>query len=117
MTIRLEEYEHEDGHSPYGAWFNRLSATYAAKVSVAVLRLAQGNTSAIKWFEGIGELRIDWGPGLRVYLIQDGDTLIVLFGGGTKATQRKDIAQAKVLLKEYKARKRAPGPAAGKRKR
>lgn len=117
MTIRLEEYEREDGHSPYGDWFNHLSAAYAAKVSVAVLRLAQGNTSGIKWFEGLGELRIDWGPGLRVYLVQDGDTLIVLFGGGTKATQRKDIAQAKVLLEEYKVRKRALGATAGKRKR
>lgn len=117
MTIRVEEYEREDGQSPYGDWFNRLNAAYAAKVSVAVLRLAQGNTSGIKWFDGLGELRIDWGPGLRVYLVQDGDTLIVLFGGGTKASQRKDITQAKVLLDEYKARKRALGAAAGKRKR
>lgn len=71
------------------------------------MRLERGNTSAIKWFAGIGELRIDWGPGYRVYLARDGATLVVLFGGGTKATQRRDIDRAKVLHAEYKARKRA----------
>lgn len=59
MTIELEEYEREDGCSPYGDWFSRLGAAYAAKVSVAVMRLSQGNTSGIKWFDGLGELRID----------------------------------------------------------
>ncbi len=64
-----------------------------------------GNTSAIKWFDGIGEYRIDWGPSYRIYLAKDGDTLIVLFGGGTKKTQPKDIETAKALHTEYKARK------------
>ena len=41
-----------------------------------------GNTSNIKWFEGIGELKIDWGPGYRIYLAKDGETLIVLLGEG-----------------------------------
>lgn len=71
------------------------------------MRLSHGNTSSIKWFEGLGEVRIDWGPGLRVYLAQDGDALIVLFGGGTKISQAKDVARAKSLLIEFKTRKRA----------
>lgn len=87
----------------------------AAKVATAMMRLGLGNTSAIKWFEGIGEVRIDWGPGYRIYLAKDGDTLIMLFGGGTKSTQRKDIVQAKALHAEYKARKR--GVTGSKRKR
>ena len=107
MTLRLEEYLRDDGRSPYRDWFDRLDATHAAKVSVAVLRLSQGNTSSIKWFEGLGELRIDWGPGVRVYLARDGDALVVLFGGGSKATQSKDVLRAKTLLLEYKSRKRA----------
>jgi putative addiction module killer protein len=107
MTIRIEEYLRDDGRSPYRVWFDRLDATHAAKVSVAVLRLSQGNTSSIKWFEGLGELRIDWGPGIRVYLARDGDALVVLFGGGSKATQSKDVLRAKALLLEYKSRKRA----------
>ena len=107
MSIRVEEYLREDGTAPYGDWFNALDAQAAAKVAVAKLRMEMGNTSNIKWFQGIGEYRIDWGPGYRVYLAQDGETLIVLFGGGTKKSQPKDIETAKALHAEYKARKKA----------
>jgi putative addiction module killer protein len=68
--------------------------------------LELGHTSAIKWFGGIGEYRIDWGPGYRIYLAQDGKQLIVLFGGGTKQRQETDIAHAQALHNEYKARKK-----------
>ena len=105
MTIRVEEYLRENGHCPFGAWFEGLSAMHAAKVAVALMRLSQGNTSSIKWFDGLGELRIDWGPGLRVYLAKTGDSLVVLFGGGSKATQRRDVAEAKALLMEFRARR------------
>lgn len=105
--IRLEEYLREGGDSPYRKWFDRLNAVAAAKVATALVRLEMGNTSSIKWFAGIGEVRIQWGPGYRVYLARDGDTLMVLFGGGTKATQQADVAKAKVLHAEYKVRKRA----------
>lgn len=54
----------------------------------------------------MGEYVIDWGPGYRIYLAKDGSTLIVLFGGGTKRGQRRDIDRAKELLAEYKARKK-----------
>lgn len=74
---------------------------------MATVRLSLGNTSNIKWFGGIGECIINWGPGYRVYLAKDGDSLIVLFGGGTKARQSADIARAKTLHAEYKARKAA----------
>ena len=66
-----------------------------------------GNTSSVKWFDGIGEYIIDWGPGYRLYLAKDGDALIVLFGGGTKRGQQRDIDRAKELFAEYKARKKA----------
>jgi putative addiction module killer protein len=80
--------------------------------------VASGNTSSIKWFSGLGEIRIDWGPGFRVYLAKDGDALIVLFGGGTKASQSKDIERAKELLADYKTRKRVhTDRQRGKRKR
>jgi putative addiction module killer protein len=68
-----------------------------------------GNTSNVKWFSGIGEYRIDWGPGYRVYLAKDGEALIVLYGGGTKKSQPKDIERALSLHAEYKARKAAAG--------
>ncbi len=55
---------------------------------------------------GVSEYRIDFGPGYRVYLGKDGDTLIILLGGGTKKRQQKDIEAAQALWREYKQRKR-----------
>lgn len=107
MSIRVVEYIQEDGFSPYAEWFDDLDVQAAAKVSSAKARMATGITSSIKWFDGIGEYRIDWGPGYRIYLAKDGDKLIVLFGGGTKKQQDKDIAKALILHSEYKARKKA----------
>jgi putative addiction module killer protein len=107
MMIRVEEYEREDGSSPFRQWFDHLDSPAAAKVTTAMTRLALGNTSNVKWFEGIGEYVINWGPGYRVYLAKDGSALIVLFTGGTKHRQRADIERAIALHAEYKARKRA----------
>ena len=105
--MQIKEYVREDGSIPFNKWFNRLDAQAAAKVVVAIARLEQGNSSNIKWFKGLGEHRINWGAGYRIYLVQEGDKLIVLFGGGTKRSQRKDIDKAINLLREYKSRKKA----------
>ena len=115
--IRIEEYVREDGSVPYRAWFDGLDAQAAAKVVVALVRLSLGNTSNVKWFSGIGEYVLNWGPGYRVYLAKDGEALIVLLGGGTKSRQDADIERAKALHAEYKSRKargaRANPPAGG----
>lgn len=105
--IRVEEYLREDGSSPYQSWFKSLDVHAAVKVTTAKLRLELGNTSNVKWFDGIGEYIIDWGPGYRIYLAKDDDQLIVLFGGGTKRRQQRDVDRAKTLHAEYKARKKA----------
>ena len=107
MAFKVEEYIREDASNPYAKWFNRLDAQAAAKVTIAKLRMEMGNISNIKWFDGLGEYVINWGPGYRIYLAKEGETLIILFGGGTKNRQQKDIDQAKVLLTEYKSRKYA----------
>ncbi len=107
MNIKLEEYLREDGANPYKTWFDELDAQAAAKVTVAKTRLSLGNTSSIEWFRGIGEYKIDWGPGYRIYLAKEGETLIILFGGSTKKGQQKAIDQAVSLHEEYKARKKA----------
>ncbi len=107
MKRRLEEYVREDGSNPYQKWFNGLDAQAAAKVTVAKARLELGNTSNLEWFRGIGEYKIDWGPGFRIYLAKEGDALIILFGGSTKKDQQKAIDQAVALHDEYKARKKA----------
>ena len=107
MKIKLEEYVRYDGASPYQTWFDGLDAQAAAKVTVAKTRLELGNTSNVEWFRGIGEYKIDWGPGYRIYLAKDGEQLIILFGGSTKKEQQKAIDLAVLLHIEYKARKKA----------
>jgi putative addiction module killer protein len=113
MTIRVDEYLREDGSCSYKAWFDGLDARAAAKVTTAKFRLELGNTSSVKWFDGLGEYIIDWGPGYRLYLVKDGDALIVLFGGGTERGQQRDIDRAKALFAEYKARNKALNRKAG----
>lgn len=105
MTLQVLELLREDGTSPYAEWFDRLDAAAATKVTTAKVRLEQGNLSNVKWLRGIGEYRIDWGPGYRIYLAKDGLKIIVLLGGGTKKGQQKDIERAVVLWEDYKRRK------------
>lgn len=102
--MRIREYIKDDGSIPFKRWFDSLNYQAAAKVSVALTRLELGHTSSIKWFSGLGEYKIDWGPGYRIYLVKDGDDLIVLLGGGTKKRQQQDIAKAKQILREFKSR-------------
>lgn len=109
MTWEVEEYIPADGSIPYRDRFDRLHAQAAAKVATAVLRMEMGNTSSVKWFDGIGDYRIDWGPGYRIYLAKDGKKLILLFTGGTKASQRSDINRAIQLKDDYRARKARMG--------
>jgi putative addiction module killer protein len=106
--MRVEEDVRPDGSSPYAECFDSLDTQAAAKVTTAKLRMELGKTSNVKWFAGIGEYVIDWGPGYRIYLGKDGESLIVLFGGGTKRRQQSDIDRAKALHAEYKARKAPP---------
>jgi putative addiction module killer protein len=105
MSYKVEEYLREDGTSPYEEWFMRLDTVAATKITIVKLKMEQGNLSNVKWFGGIGEYRLDWGPGYRVYIGKDGDRLIILLGGGTKKGQQKDIDEAAAIWKEYKERK------------
>ena len=102
----VQEYVREDGTCPFRSWFDDLDVQASAKVATAIIRMELGNLSNVKWIGGgLGEYRIDWGPGFRLYLTQDGDQLVILFVGGTKKRQQTDIRQASALLVEYKARK------------
>jgi putative addiction module killer protein len=109
-VIRVVEYIRLDGSNPFRGWFDDLDAQAAAKVATATFRLELGNISNVKWIGTIGEYRIDWGPGYRLYLGRDGEALIILLVGGTKKRQQADIARAKDLFAEYKARKAATLP-------
>jgi putative addiction module killer protein len=103
--IEIVECLNAQGKSPYKQWFDALDPQAAAIVTVAVERLADGNTSRVKSIgEGAAEVRIDRGPGYRIYFGWDGKTLVVLLGGGTKRRQQRDIAEALALWRAYKAR-------------
>lgn len=105
--IDTKEYLDANGHSPYAAWFDELDARAAAKVSVYVTRMSNGNMSRVEGVgSGVYECKIDFGPGYRVYFGKDGDKLIILLGGGTKKRQSNDIKEAQALWEEYKQRKR-----------
>lgn len=106
-VLELRYYLTGDGKSPFESWFDGLDAAAAAKVSVALVRLGQGNTSNTKAVgEGVLEYRIDWGPGYRIYLGRDGAALVILLTGGTKQRQQRDIERAKELWVDYRRRRK-----------
>jgi putative addiction module killer protein len=77
-------------------------------VTVAIERLSDGNISNVKSIgEGAAELKINRGPGYRVYFGWDGKTLVILLGGGIKRKQQSDIESALRRWRDYKKRKRA----------
>lgn len=108
--LEVREYVDARGRNPFARWFNRLDTHAAARVTTALYRLEQGNLSNAKGVGGgVIEYRIDFGPGYRVYFGRDGDALIVLLGGGTKARQQRDIEAANKRWQEYRQRKRQEG--------
>jgi len=87
-ALTVVEYVRENGSNPYRAWFDRLHAQAAAKVAIAVTRLELGNTSRVKAIGIVGEYRIDWGPGYRIYLGRDGEALIILLAAARSSVSR-----------------------------
>jgi putative addiction module killer protein len=80
----------------FAAWFRNLRDPRArARIQVRIDRLSLGNPGDAKPVgDGVSELRIDYGPGYRVYFLRRGDTVIVLLAGGDKRTQARDIGTA-----------------------
>ena len=80
----------------YSEWFSGLRDRQAkARIDIRIRRLSTGNPGDVKPVgQGVSELRVDYGPGYRVYFIQQGKTLIILLAGGDKETQERDIKTA-----------------------
>jgi len=105
--VEVVEYENEEGNHPFSEWFMGLDTTAALKVRTAIARMEHGNFGDVKPVgEGVSERRIDFGPGYRLYFGKDGETLVILLGGGTKKRQDRDVEAAKKHWRMYKARKR-----------
>jgi putative addiction module killer protein len=86
----------------YAQWFLSLGDRQArARIDVRIRRLSLGNSGDVKPVgDGVSELRIDYGPGYRVYFVQRGQTLVILLAGGDKHTQDQDIKTARELAKK-----------------
>ena len=86
----------------YEQWFANLRDRVArTRIDIRIRRLSLGNYGDVKPVgEGVSEMRIDYGPGYRVYFVQRGQTLVVLLAGGDKSTQDRDISTALALARE-----------------
>lgn len=106
----IREYVNAAGISPFAKWRDRLDPTTKARIDVQIFSLEAGNFSAAKGAgAGIFELRLDFGPGYRVYFGKDGDAFVILLGGGTKKRQSADIEAAHALWQEYKRSRQKRG--------
>lgn len=105
--IAVQEYVTENGFCPFSRWLENLSdITARAKIRVRINRVRLGNFGDCKGVgDGIQELRIDFGPGYRVYFYKDGLKLVLLLCGGDKKSQARDIKNAIQYLLDYKRRK------------
>jgi putative addiction module killer protein len=100
--IEFTEYLDANGTSPFAKWFDDLDAVAAAKVRVYMTRVELGNYSNVEPIgEGLSEIKIDFGPGYRVYFRREKEILLLLLGGSSKKGQQKAIEAAKLAWKSY----------------
>ena len=85
----------------YARWFRRLRDRQArVRIDNRIRRLSLGNPGDVRPVgEGVSEIRVNYGPGYRVYYVQRGETLIVLLAGGDKDSQERDIRRALELAR------------------
>ncbi len=103
-TIQL--YVTDEGQTPFAEWLDRLRDRLArAQIERRLARIQLGLLGDAKSVgSGVSELRIDSGPGYRVYFAQAGQTVVLLLCGGDKRSQAADIAKAKVYWADYQER-------------
>lgn len=103
--IRVDIYATEKGSKPLMDWLNPLKDLKAqAAIFKRLRRLELGNFGDFKYFDHILELRIDYGPGYRIYCGKKENTWVVLLVGGTKRTQSEDIRTAQEYWKDWQKR-------------
>ena len=104
--IELRRYQLADQSTPITDWLQALRDVRArAQIEVRLRRVSAGNFGDCKTAgEGVSELRVDIGPGYRVYYARHGQTLVILLCGGDKASQQNDIICAKDYWADWKRR-------------
>jgi putative addiction module killer protein len=95
VSVEVRQTEH------YAKWFAKLRDRQArARIDVRIRRLSLGNPGDVRGVgEGVAELRVDYGPGYRVYFKRHSEQLVILLAGGNKRTQARDIEVAKELAR------------------
>src|SRR3989337_4208374 len=103
----IEYYLTVTNKKPFKEWMDGLDINTRAKIRIRLDRVRLGNLGKNRHVgEGVHELKIDHGPGYRVYYALNGKTVVLLLLGGDKSTQEKDILQAKTYWEDYKGRVR-----------
>ena len=98
-------YANPNGVEPFVAWLKGLrDPSVRRRILMRLRRVEQGNYGDYRSVQdGVYELRFQFGPGYRVYFGEDGNTVVVILGGGDKSTQSRDIDNAKACWKEYQS--------------
>jgi putative addiction module killer protein len=109
-VIELRRYQTRTGRDVFGQWLAGLNDNRTrAKIIARIDRLQAGNFGDCRSLRGgLFELRIDWGPGYRVYYATIGRTCVLLLCGGDKRKQSSDIKRAGAHLRDYLERTRTP---------
>jgi putative addiction module killer protein len=105
-VVEIRHYVSRAGRDIFDHWLTKLGDVRAqAKIAVRINRIAAGNFGDCKSFGlGLFELRVDWGPGYRVYYSRIGSACVLLLCGGDKRKQAADIVRARQYLQDYKDR-------------
>jgi putative addiction module killer protein len=107
MTVyQIRYYQTADARQPFTEWLSGLDDRQArARIQARIARVAVGNLGDVEPVgSGVLELRVDWGPGYRVYFARIGQVMVLLLCGGDKRKQPRDIERAKTYFEDYKVR-------------
>jgi len=108
-VIEIRRYLTRAGKDLIGDWLGGVDARVRARIAARIDRLSLGNFGDCNSLrEGVSELRIDWGPGYRMYYAMLGRTCVLLLCGGDKRKQASDVNRAIECLHDYKERTRKP---------
>jgi putative addiction module killer protein len=102
----IQNYQTANGKNLFSEWLNSLRDSRAkAKIRAKLNQVRLGNLGDCSFVgEGVCELRIDYGPGYRIYFVQIGPIIVLLLCGGDKSTQEQDIRKAIKYWRDYESR-------------
>lgn len=100
-------YHDEQGRAPFASWLGRLNDPTRARVLMRLDIVERGSLGKTRSLGGgVQEMKIDYGPGYRLYFGRDGEAIVILLCGGDKRSQRRDIELAKQYWKDYQGTKK-----------